>query len=133
MSQVPVTDQRPRSITIISWVFIAFGGIAFLTSLLPYVDPVPVERIAYLKAHWIVHVARIVAVVSGVFMLYGFNWSRWLLVAWIGFHIIISALHSPLQLLLHGLIFAVVLYLVFRPQASAYFRSRSTEPPPIPT
>jgi hypothetical protein len=67
-----------------------------------------------------------------VFMLYGFNWARWLLVVWIGFHIILSALHSPLQLLVHSLLFAVVLYFLFRPQASAYFRDTSTEPPQIP-
>lgn len=125
-------DKRARAITIISWIFIVFGSIAFLTSLLPYFDQAPAERIAYLKAHWIVHVARVVAVVCGVFMLYGFNWARWLLVVWIGFHLIISVLHSPLQLILHGLIFAVVLYFIFRPQASAYFRGTPTNPPPIP-
>ena len=63
-------DKRPRSITIISWIFIAFGSIAFLTSLLPYIDTDAAGRIAYLKAHWMVHLARIVAVIGGVFMLY---------------------------------------------------------------
>lgn len=125
-------DKRPRSITIISWIFIALGSIGFLASLLPYLDTDTAGRIAYLKAHWMVHLARIVAVVSGVFMLYGFGWARWLLVVWMGFHIIISALHSTLQLLMHSLLFAIVLYFLFRPQSSAYFRSRRSEPPAIP-
>jgi hypothetical protein len=125
-------NKRPRSITIISWIFILFGSISFLSSLLPYVDASSVERIAYLNAHWMVHIARIVAVVCGVFMLYGFNWARWLLVVWVGFHIILSALHSPMALFVHGLLFAVVLYFLFRPQASAYFRSTRSEPPQIP-
>ena len=108
-----------------------FGGIGFLASLLPYFDAAPAQRIAELKTHWMVHVARIAAVLSGVFMLYGFNWARWLLVAWIVFHLILSILHSPLQLLMHTLLFAIVLYFIFRPQASAYFREAGTEPPPV--
>jgi hypothetical protein len=124
--------KRPRSITVISWIFIVFGGIGFIASLLPYLELAPAQRIAELKAHWILHLARIIAVVCGVFMLYGFNWARWLLVAWIVFHIILSVLHSPLQLLMHTLIFSIVLYFLFRQQASAYFRPPSTELPPIP-
>jgi hypothetical protein len=124
-------DKRPRSITIISWIFIVFGSIGFLASLLPYLDPASAHRLAYIKAHWMVHVARIVGFVSGLFMLYGFNWARWLLVVWIVFHLILSALHSPLLLLMHTLIFAVILYFIFRPQASAYFQGPGTEPPPV--
>lgn len=125
-------DKRPRSITVISWLFIAFGSISFLVSLLPYVDMTSTQRLAYLEAHWIVHVARLIAFVSGVFMVYGFNWARWLLVIWIVFHLIISILHSPLQVIVHGLVFAVLSYFIFRPPASAYFRGTTTEPPPIP-
>ena len=124
-------NKRPRSITVISWIFIALGSIGFLASLLPYVDADSAQRLAYLKGHWVVHVARIIGFVSGLFMLYGFNWARWLLVIWIVFHLIISALHSPWVLLMHILIFAVVLYFIFRPQASTYFRGPSTESPPI--
>lgn len=124
-------DKGPRSITVISWIFIALGSIGFLASLLPYLDADPAQRIVYLKAHWMVHLARILAVVSGVLMLYGFGWARWLLVVWMGFHIVLSALHSTLQLLMHSLLFAVILYFLFRPQASRYFRSTRTEPLPI--
>ena len=115
-------NKRPRSITIISWIFIAVGSIGLLIGLLPSADITAAQRIAELKGHWFVYVSRMLAVLSGVFMLYGLNWARWLLVVWIGFHIIISALHSTLQLLIHSLIFAVILYFLFRPPASAYFR-----------
>jgi hypothetical protein len=124
-------NKRPRSITIISWFFIAFCSIGLLSSLLPYVDTTNAQRLAELKSHWIVHIARLLGVLSGVFMLYGFNWARWLLVVWMGFHIILSILHSPLQLLMHSLIFAVILYFLFRPQASAYFRGARGMPPQI--
>ena len=104
--------QRPRSITIISWIFIVFGTIALLSG---------VVRGGDLVSHWYVHLSRFLQIVAGVFMLYGRNWARWLLVAWITFHIIISALHSWLFLLMHVAIFSVILFFLFRRQASAYF------------
>ncbi len=126
-------DKRPRAITVISWIFIAFGSIALLASSLSLVDTSAAQIIAELKAHWMAHVVRILAVVSGVFMLYGYNWARWLLVVWLGYHVILSVLHSPLQLLVHTLFLAVALYFLFRPQASAYFRyTRAAEPPQSP-
>jgi hypothetical protein len=131
--QSPKTmNKRPTSITVLGWLFIAFGSIALLSNLLPLVNSSATQRIADLKAHWIIHVARLVAPLCGVFMLYGFNWARWLLLVWLGFHVIISVLHSPLQLLLHCLLFAVVVYFLFRPRASAYFRGRRAEPSQIP-
>lgn len=117
-------NKRPRTITVISWIFIAFGSIALLIGLLPSVNTTAAQRIAELKGHWFVHVSRMLMVLSGVFMLYGFNLARLLIVVWIAFHIIISALHSPLQLLVHALIFAAILYFLFRPDASEYFRGK---------
>lgn len=108
MAQVP----RPRSVTIISWFFIIFGSIALLSGVLPFRD---------LMSHWYVHLSRLLMIVAGVFMLKGRNWARWLLVIWIVFHIVISALHSIPVLLMHVAIFSVILYFVFRRQASAYF------------
>jgi hypothetical protein len=125
-------NKRPRSITVISWIFVAFGSIALLTGVLPNVNTTAAQRIAELKGHWYVHVSRMVMVLGGVFMLYGFNWARWLLVVWMAFHLVIGALHSPFQLLMHTLIFAIILYFLFRPPASAYFRGTRAEPPQIP-
>ena len=114
--------KRPRSITIISWLFIALGSIGLIVGLLPRVDITAAQRLAELKTHWYVHVSRMAAVLSGVLMLYGFNWGRWLLVAWLAFHVIVGFLHSPFQLLTHSLFLALGLYFLFRPPASAYFR-----------
>ena len=110
-------DRRPRSITIISWFFIIFGSIGFLYGLLSPGN----LTLAQLKGHWMVHLVRLVSVIAGVFMLRGRNWARWLLVAWMAFHIVLSALHSALQLLIHVLIFSVILYFLFRREASRHF------------
>ena len=115
-------QSRPRSITIISWIFIVFGSISLLAGLLPFGGVTFAQRAAELKGfHVLVHFVRLLALVAGVFMLYGRNWARWLLVAWMVFHLVVSALHSTMQLLLHALIFTVILYFLFRPPASSYF------------
>lgn len=118
-------ERRPRPITIISWCFIIFGSIALLSGLLPFGEITLAQRVAELKGHWMVHLSRILQIVAGVGLLYGRNWARWLLVVWIAFHIVISALHSTFQLALHVLIFSVILYFVFRRESSAYFGVRS--------
>lgn len=117
-------NKRPRSITVISLIFIVFGLIALLYGLLPNAGITSPQRIAELSSHWYVHLSRILMAVGGVFMLYGFNWARWLVVVWIAFHIVVGALHSTFQLLTHVLIFSVILYFLFRPKASAYFSGR---------
>src|SRR4026208_2208741 len=109
--------KRPLSITLISWLFIIFGAIALIYGVWPIKD---------VKSHWYVHVSRFLQIVAGVFMLYGRNWARWLLVAWIAFHLVVGALHGIGPLLMHVVIVSVILFFVFRPQASAYFSAPNT-------
>ena len=108
-----------------------FGCIALLSALLPLTGMNTAQLIAEFKQHWMVHLSRLAAIVSGLFMLRGHNWARWLLAAWIAFHIVLSAVHSWLQLLIHVLIFSVILFFLFRPRASEYFAGSS--PQRIPT
>ena len=113
--------KRPLSITIISWLFLATGAIGLAYHGTEFKAQRPFEN----DAVWVCLV-RLLAILCGAFMLRGSNWARWLLVVWMGYHIVLSALHSPLQLFVHSLLFAVILYLLFRPQATAYFRGPST-------
>ena len=108
--------RRPLSITIISWIFIVFGSIALLSGVVPLAD---------LKSHWYVHLSRILQIVAGVFMLYGRNWARCLLVAWVAFHIVVGAMHGIVTLLMHVVIFSVILFFLFRPPASSYLSSQA--------
>ena len=121
-------NKRPRSITVISWIFIVLGGIALFAGLLP----LP-QRITELEQNpfefGLVQVVGILGVLAGAFMLGGFNWARCLLVAWLAFHVILSAFHSLIQLTLHGLLAAVVGYFLFRAPAAAYFRGARAEQP----
>jgi hypothetical protein len=117
---------RPLSITIISWLFMIFGSIALLSGLLPLTGANTAQLIAEFKSHWMVYLSHLAAIVSGLFMLRGHNWARWLLVLWIVFHIVVGALHGWLPLLTHMLIFSVILFFLFRRNASEYFSGDAT-------
>ena len=117
--------KRPLSITVISWLFLAAGVIGFAYHVTEFKVRRPFEN----DAVWVCFV-RFLAILCGVFMLRGSNWARWLLVGWMGYHIVLSALHSPLQLVVHGLLFAVIFYFLLRPTASAYFRNSGLEGTP---
>ena len=54
-------------------------------------------------------------------MLYGHNWARWLLLAWIAFHIVVGALNGVVMLVMHVVIFSIILFFVFRRSANEYF------------
>ncbi|HET9528332.1 MAG TPA: hypothetical protein VFO99_19305 [Pyrinomonadaceae bacterium] len=116
---------RPLSVTIISWLFMVFGSVALLSGLLPLTGANTAQLIAEFKTHWMVHLSRLLQIAGGLFMLHGHNWARWLIVAWIVFHIVIGALHGWLQLLIHVVIFSVILFFLFRRNASEYFRPES--------
>lgn len=120
----PETVKRPLSITIGSWFFIALGGVTLVAGLLPAASGATPEHPETLLELSLVCAVRLVAVLGGAFMLRGRNWARWLLVAWVAFHLGISSLHSVFALMVHAGLFGIILYLLFRRAASAYFRSR---------
>src|SRR5262245_41886259 len=114
--------NRPLSVSVISWLFIAVGIVALSYHLLPHhIAEHPANELVW------VCVVRVIALLCGVFMLYGFNWSRWLLVVWLGYHVILSAFHSTFEVAVHGLLCGVIVFFLFRPQASAYFRGDRAE------
>lgn len=68
-------NGRPPSITVISWLFILAGGIGFLYHLSELTSRRSID--AGLVG---VCLVRLVAILSGIFMLRGSNWARWLLI-----------------------------------------------------
>src|SRR5437867_10501293 len=110
-------SKRPRSLTVVSWIFVAAGvvGLAYHATEFKAQRPFDYDFL------WVCFV-RLLAILCGVFMLRGSNRARWILLVWIAYHVILSAFHSLSGLIIHALLFAVVAYFLFRPQASAYFR-----------
>jgi hypothetical protein len=120
-------NKRPRSVTVISWLFIAAGVIGFAYHATEFKTHGPFQY----DLLWVCLV-RLLAVLSGLFMLRGFDWARWLLLVWIGYHVVLSGFHSLSELVMHGLLFGVVAYFLLRRQASVYFRGASGDPAQIP-
>jgi hypothetical protein len=71
---------------------------------------------------------EVLAIVCGAFLLRGQNWARWLALAWIAFHVILSAFHALPEFAIHCLFCAVIAWILFRPQAVRYFRGARVTP-----
>ena len=113
--------RRPRSITIIGWLFVGAGtiGLAYHATEFKAQRPFAYDLI------WVL-IVRVLAILSGVFLLRGSNWARWALLVWLAYHVILSALHSLSELAVHSLLLCAVAYFLLRPKASAYFRGAGT-------
>jgi hypothetical protein len=111
---------RPISVTILACVYllVGVGGFAvhFRELLARHPDAVGIE------------VTELTAIVCGVFLLRGQNWARWLALAWIAFHVILSAFHAIPELAIHVVFCAVFAWVLFRPEAARYFRGARVEP-----
>jgi hypothetical protein len=112
--------KRPLSITIIGWLFILVGTIGFLYHANELRSP---RRFGY-SLVWIC-LLRLIAIVSGAFLLRGSNWARWVLLIWMAYHVGLGVLHSWSDVLTHSLILIVIAFFLLRPQASAYFLQHS--------
>jgi hypothetical protein len=108
------TMKRPFTITILGCLFIVAG----LVGLVYHLSERPLDR-------WIVLISaiRIVAVVGGVFLLLGHNWARWIVLAWLLFHVVVSAFHGLSESIAHVVLLLVVGYFLLGPAASKYFQS----------
>ena len=123
---IPRMNERPRSVTVVSLIFIVVSGISFVARLLPLISPGVLPTPGVTDEVSLALMSAILAIAGGVFMLQGRNWTRWLCVVWMGLHVTLSFWHSPSELVAHALLFAAVLYLLFRPSAAAYFREATT-------
>ena len=126
--------KRPRSITFLSGLFILLGLVALPLSLLPPVNTADIQAMSEFKSqhplqYSLRYLGPILVSACGLFLLRGFNWARWLLVVWVGLHVVLGFIHSPLSAMVHTSLFALITYFLFRPDASSYFlRRRGTSP-----
>lgn len=106
------SNQRPVSILIVACAYLAVGSVNFAYHFPELWRP---------DGAWI-ELTEFLAIIAGAFMLRGHNWARWLAVAWAGFHVVLSAFHSFHEAAIHCLLFAIIAWLLFRRQATRYFR-----------
>ena len=110
--------KRPPSILVLSSLYIAIGAIGFANHF-------PRPQAFHYEDVWI-EGTELLAFVAGVFMLRGYNWARWLALAWAAFHVAIS---FPVvrQIAIHSLFLAVIVWLLFQSRARQYFASNGKE------
>ena len=108
------TPRRPVSVTILACVYLVVGAVGFAYHF---------HELLSLQQDGIwAELTELLAIVSGIFMLRGHDWARWLALAWIVFHVVLSAFHSYRELAVHGLLCATIAWTLFRSQATRYFR-----------
>jgi hypothetical protein len=118
--------NRPLSVTIVSWIFIVLGAGALVGSFLPKTPEVQKQLSEFSALHpfgvVLMYVGFLMGIICGAFMLRGANWARWLFLAWFGYNTIENFIRSPVRNLPAVLLMGIAVYLLFRPEATAYFR-----------
>lgn len=116
-------NKRPLSVTILACVYLAVGTIGFLYHSTEFRgrNAIPYDLV-------LVELVELIAIACGAFMLRGRDWARWLALAWIVFHVVLSAFRTFREFALHGLFCAVIAWILLRPQATRYFRGVRAEP-----
>src|ERR1700682_6455531 len=95
--------KRPFQVTVLGCLFIIAG----LVGLGYHLSERPLDR-------WIVLIStiRIIAVVGGVFLLLGHGWARWLMLAWLALHVVVSAFQSLSDSVAHVALLMVTGYVL---------------------
>jgi len=126
--------KRPLSVTIIGWIFILFCAVAFGSELVrvfrvSFTTDDTKFIVVHLSETGLVLAVRLLGVIGGMFLLRGCNWARWVLVVWMGYHVIYSATSSMREMLVHAVFLVVLVCFLFGPNASAYFRNAPPDGP----
>ena len=102
----------------LGWLFIAVGILSTVYHLLKG----SLDR-------WIIPILLVgaIAIVAGVFLLRGARWARWLVLAWLAFHVIVSAFNALSDAMAHLVLLLVVGYVLLGPPTSDYFQSSQPE------
>lgn len=111
--------NRPISILVVAGLYLAVGVLGFAA------------HFGELRAGHgdapMIELTEFLAVVAAVFLWRGNNWARWLALAWIAFHVLLSALHSVREMAVHGLLCAAIAWLLFSAAADRYFQRSETQ------
>jgi len=134
---------RPTSITVVAWILILMGGISLITMTLVIstgmVDKFTVDNPAARELisrspipipvqYAMTYIGLLITLVSGVAILKGQNWGRWLYVVGTAAGFLIGIITSPLKgVMIPGLVlFVVVTVFLFRPKANQYFSDQES-------
>ena len=112
------SNPRPISVLVIACLYLAVGVLGFAFHFH--------ELLAHHSDAVWAELTELVAIVCGVFLLRGHNWARWLALAWIAFHVALSAFNNFREFAIHALICVGIAWLLLRSDANRYFRGART-------
>lgn len=119
---------RPTSVTVITWILIVTGVLSLVTVTLTLNNPTTKELMARSPIpipvqYVMMYVGILVSIISGIAMLKGQNWARFLYVIWGAVGFLVGVTTSPMKLMmLPGFVlFLVVVFFLFRLKANQYF------------
>jgi len=125
-----VTKKRPTSITVLAWFLIVGSGLSLIPSPFYLSDPRAKEiwdsmQIPISLVIPNLFIGSLVGVISGIGMLKGLNWARFLDVIWSSIVIVIGfATLSMKALVIPGIVLLMIsIFILFRPKANEYFSS----------
>lgn len=110
MSRLALLKNQPLAVIIIGFVMLAAG----LVGVLYHATELRTNEAIRYDVLWVLLV-RALAIVAGVFLLLGKYWARWLTLAWMAFHVVVSMFHSVTEVLLHAAFLIVLAYFLLRP------------------
>jgi hypothetical protein len=122
----PFMTKRPIAITLIAWLFILVGAgtligalfVALLADSSHIHDP-----LGRFHGHELLAIGVAVgAGVGGLLLLKRKGWGRWLILAWLVFHTVMSYRHGMTKFVVYLGLTVVIGTLLFLPTASAYLR-----------
>ena len=106
--------KRPIPIVIVAALYLLVGVLGFVYHFH--------ELTAGHRDAIAIELTELLAVVAAVGLLMRQNWARWLALAWVVFHVVISLFHPLQELLIHAGLCVLIAWLLFRPATSQWFR-----------
>jgi len=126
-------NQRPTPVTIVGWILIIMSVFSLVGATLSFNSPMTRELMSLSSVpipvqYVLAYVGLLLTTLSGVMILRGRNWGRWLYVGWTVFGSLFGLVTSPMKTaMIPGIvIFLLFTFFLFRPRANAYFGGEPT-------
>ena len=107
-------NKRPIPIVIVAAIYLLVGVMGFVYHFQ--------ELTAGHRDAIAIELTELLAVVAAAGLFRRQNWARWLALAWVVFHVVISLFHPLQELLIHLGLCVLISWLLFRPATSRWFR-----------
>ena len=115
--------RRPISVTVIGSLFMLVGLIATAFWFRQFLGTAPPSDE---KMIWLAVAINLLAGFAGVGLLRGRNWARWMVVAWMASHVVLSLWHSVFEVCAHAVMLALLWFFLFKSRAALFFSDRSS-------